>query len=159
MATEPTAEIVAAEDNSLLVQVDLTPENETPPSEVVAVAEIEANRDITIAAIHADTEQAHIEAQAERAEEWHENNGSIQAQLAALQSTVETQAETIANLLALSMPPIVAEDLTPLAEAETIATLETPPETSVTIKTEAPENVEVKTEPEPAPKRGRAYMI
>lgn len=83
----------------------------------VEIAQIEAERDITIAAIHAETEQAHIEANAERHEYNHEEYEWLRAQVTSLQ-------EQVTSLQQSSIPPPLLEEV--LEEVlEEPATMET----------------------------------
>lgn len=62
----------------------------------VQIAEIEAERDITIAAIHADTQQAVIEAEQEGSNEWQRN---IESQLAETNRQLSEVTERLASLI------------------------------------------------------------
>lgn len=117
MMTEASAQIVTetatGEPSQVLVDLPTQGQTETPPSDFVQVAEIEANKEITIAAIEAETEQARIEAQ-EGNETWQEGLELIRAQQAQLMATVETLSMALQSLTAQSIPPIsepAAEDL------------------------------------------------
>ena len=167
MMTEASAQIVTetASGEPSQVLVELPTSSETPPSDFVQVAEIEANRDVTIAAIHAETDQARIEAEAEAQqgeENWQDAVALIRAQQTQLLETVATLSTALQSLTAPLTPPIsepAGEDLTPI-QAETVIveptiSPETPPETSEETRTEALE----RNEGEKPVRAKHAFMI
>jgi dGTP triphosphohydrolase len=93
-----------------------------PVSDAVAIAEIEAERDVTIAAIQAETTTAIIEAETERETSWQTEAAELRTNIAELKQTVET----LANLLPGPADQLTPEPLTEAAAevAETIAEAE-----------------------------------
>lgn len=86
----------------------------------VQIAEIEAERDITIAAIHADTQQAAIEAEQEGSNEWQRN---IESQLAETNRQLSEVTQVLASLIP---PPSQQSEAnpspTPLADESAVPT-------------------------------------
>lgn len=159
MTTEASAQVVtetaAGEPSQVLV--DLPTSSETPPSDFVQVAQIEADKAITIAAIEAETEQARIEAASDGELTWQESLALIQEQQALLMGTVETLAATVQSLTAPLIPPISepeGEDLTLTQEPMVIVEPEIP---------EAPPSTETepheRNEDEKPVKARHAFMI
>lgn len=97
---------------------------EAAPEAAVAVAQIEAERDITIAAIHAETEQAHIEAETERREveaEIYSEARQADGDYEWLRDRVENLTEQVAALTAqLLTPQLSLEEMQP-EEVEIVA--------------------------------------
>ena len=136
------ANVVAEDGQSVLVQVDLPTNAETPVTDseaAVAIAAIEAEAAITInaqnnetaieiAETHAETDQTRIESN----ERWNYLEAEVQrlttqnnelVTLLALQQPVSSQGETT---LAEEIAEEIAEDLTPLSMSE--ETVSTPTE-------------------------------
>lgn len=144
------------ENPSVVVEISPSPtevvEQEQTPSEVVIeeavetvteatveIARIEADRDITIAAIQADTETMHREAMTEEQRLWHDQEmTNMREQVRAAEERAEAATEAL-NALAsptLEETPETEElEVVPIAE---ISTSETQTEASSETLTEAP---------------------
>jgi hypothetical protein len=100
-------------------------EETNDPSDAVAIAAIEADKEIKIAEIHADIEEARIEAQTEQtevlAEQSNRDYDECRREIAALAETVE-RLEMLIN--SLTPPPVL--------EVVTTEPLETVTETNLT---------------------------
>jgi hypothetical protein len=118
---------------------------EVLPGDAVAIAEIEANRDITIAAIHSDTEVQRAEAFAEVETAHVENREDIEWRMNHLTSLVETMAGQLAILTAptLEVPLASSEEVTEAIAEEVAETLEA---TSSTPNSTSDETSETQTE-------------
>jgi hypothetical protein len=125
------------------VQTEALPSNETQTEIVeevtnaaVEIAQIEADRDITIHAIAAETDQARIEASEKETELWHDQR------LASMQERAETaERERDEAKAALALLTLPASEATGTEEPEAtivISTSETPTEVSSETQTEAP---------------------
>lgn len=140
MSVETGSEIVPVEATVIVedgeaetVIVDL-PEGEevAPVSDAVAIAEIEANKEITIAAIQTDAtiaaiegnneiEAARIEVEIEREKSWQVEAERLQANMMELTSQVESLSTALADLSRpTSQPELTVEILDP--ETETLST-------------------------------------
>jgi hypothetical protein len=109
--------------------------NDVTQSESVAIATIEAERDVTLAAIHSEVERERIELEAERVEAISESNEELEIcrrEIAALTEKVET-------LERLLTPP-------PPLEIVTEEQLEIVPEPSLTEPSTAAPTIETQTE-------------
>lgn len=91
----------------------------------VEIAEIEADRDIALAEIHAEAmvaaDELHTEARIAEAEAIGERNEGIEEcrlSIAALSTTVEALAATVASLIPSPSPPLEQAPLNPPTEAE-----------------------------------------
>lgn len=94
----------------------------------VQVAEIEANRDITIAAIHAETEVAHIEARQEENEAWlRERLASVEAE----NNLLRTQVETLTPLEPSTLVEAIATEVVEAIQEEVQAEATTSPLTPI----------------------------
>lgn len=122
---------------------------EAVSSDAVAIAAIEADKEIQIAEINADVATAQIEAEKERENSWQENLADLQANMRELTMTVETLQ---AQMAALSTPAPLTEAAAEIAEevAEAEASNSTPqfmsPPTSETQTEVILENEEGKQE-------------
>lgn len=123
-------------------------------SDAVAIAAIEGETAVEIAAIHAETEQARIEADKERDLAWHE---ARVLELEASLTEQRTRAETAEAALALlSTPPASpepgAEEPAVTVETETISIPQSTLEEIAEIPTEAtPESEEERPEEKAVP--------
>jgi hypothetical protein len=130
MTTETvTGVVVDHEDGSppsIVVELPTTAETEALPGDAVAIAEIEANRDITIAAIHSDTEVQRAEAYAEVETAAVENREDLEWRMNHLTSLVETMSLQLATLTvpALEVPLPSSEEVTEAIAEEVAETLE-----------------------------------
>lgn len=151
MVTTETSETVLLDENGK--EIDLEAEVIEPVETVeevtdaaVAIAEIEAERDITIAAIHADVETTAIEARAEEVEqsEWQRN---IESQLAETNSRLVE----VTTALALLIPPQSQQ-----SEASQLETSPEPESAAQTQDSLEPEAAEERApEPPKRPKKSR----
>lgn len=134
----------SGEPEAVIVELPETEAELTAENPAVAIAAIEAERDVTIAAIHADTEAAHIEARSEAAternEEWESRFQSLTEQIATLTGAVAALAiQSTPPALSAPDPEPEPEPL-PEVNPETMTdTNETETEPSSETKTEAPE--------------------
>lgn len=132
--TEPETVIVSNSEEPIIE------ESTDEPSDAVAIAAIEADKEIKIAEIHSETEQARIEAQTEQtevlAEAAKEDYQECLSQLQMLKETVE-RLETTVN--SLTPPPVL--------EVVTMEELPTAPETNLTQPSIAAPTLETMTEP------------
>lgn len=114
----------------------------TPQSENVAIAAIEAERDITLAAIHSDVERERIELEGERIEAIAESNEELEIcrrEIAALTEKVEALATLLIPPLPLEvvemteeLPTVEETDLIqPSTQVPTVETMTEPLEESV----------------------------
>lgn len=161
---EVEAELIetpAGESDAVIVTLP-EGETETPGSDAVEIARIEAEKEVTIAAIHADVATTEIEARAEgeseRDERWHE----LQSQLANLTGQVASLSETVAALSILpALLPVAEVIAEPEPEPET-ETISTPPstreETSET-PTEVIDVSEAEKPEAPAPAKARLRFL
>jgi hypothetical protein len=121
-----------------------TIEEPAPSSDAVEIARIEADKDITIAAIHAETETAAIEARSETDAEvanLRERNAWLEAEM---NTKEQALAEARAEVERLTPPPLPPEtettEVVAVLDPETLATdtSETPTEPLPETPTEAP---------------------
>lgn len=133
---ELEATIVSGPDGESVI-VDLPDgetegENNSGESDAVRIAEIEAEKEIAVAAISADVETARIEAETERVNSWEES----QVEIAALRASMTERDERIAflegQLAALPNPSQLTPTPQPELGAETVLEIETPPEPNLT---------------------------
>lgn len=128
-------------------------------SPIVAVAEIEAERDVTLAAIHDETERERLRLEAERVAAIEDSN----REYTECQREIQELRERVETLTALLIPP------QPLEEMVTEEPLEIAEETNLTPPSTAAPTVETLTEPseesveesqvtEAAPSRARKYV-
>lgn len=82
---------------------DPSPDN----SENVAIAEIEAGRDVALATIHSDVERERIAVEAERIETENKGYDECREEISQLRGMVETIAEQLNSLI----PPLVSEEM------------------------------------------------
>jgi len=109
-------------------------------SDAVAVAEIEANRDIALAAIHSETEQARIEVEAERIEAIAEGNkeyDECRQEIQRLTGIVESLSERVNSLIPQPVLEVV----------ETVEELPTAEETNLIPQSTVVPTAETQTEP------------
>jgi hypothetical protein len=120
------------------------PETVTPSetaTEVVAdsaveIAQIEADKEVTLAAIDAETQTARIDANERESERWHDQE---LASLREQNSTLREKITELETLVASLIPPRLSEEVTPEPEPETMTVSSaTVTETSNETKTEAP---------------------
>ena len=125
----------------------------------VEIAEIEANRDVAVAEIHAETEQAAIAAR-EGEQEWRTELTHLRTDLAALGEAIAATATVVEQLVSQStLQSSLETEIIPIPEATEIITSETPTETSSVIVTEAPaKSVEEKLA-EPTAKMARKVRM
>jgi hypothetical protein len=159
--SEVQAELIetpAGESDAVIVTLP-EGEVEAPNSDAVAIAEIEANKDITIAAIHADVEVAAIEARNER----EEGNELWQAELRDQVQSLTAQVADLTTAVALLIPsPLSPEPevlIVPEPEAETNLT---PPSMKDETSETATEVIDVSAVEKPevpeAPKRRLRFL-
>jgi len=92
---------------------------EAVSSDAVAIAAIEADKDIQIAEIEADVETARIEAEQERANSWQIELETLQVNMRELAATVETLQMQLANQSTPDpLTEVAAEVATEIAEVE-----------------------------------------
>jgi len=123
---------------------DATTGEQAGISDAVAIAGIEAERDITVASIHADTEQTRIERSAEALEEIVEATNEVEqcrAEIAQLRERLETMESSLTP-----PPPPVEEIAQEIAEEITETALETPEEPSLIPQSIATPTIETQTE-------------
>jgi hypothetical protein len=143
METEQTTatiiETPEGEPNAVVVELPETGVENATGSEAVAIAQIEGDTQVTIAAINAETEQARIEAMAARDEELtqaRERISWLESQMTNMEEQNRLAQEQIA---ALTPPPLPEVEPVAIAvlDPETLTdTLETPQETSSSTETE-----------------------
>ena len=154
---ESSAETIAEAVEEIAEEI--TGENDATVSDAVAIAEIEAERDITIAAIQAETTTAIIEAESERELSWQEV-------AAELRTNMQELAAQIANLSAVQAAPSTPEPSTEVT-AETVeeVTIVSTPQSTLDLTSETPmeviqESADEKPEvPAPRPVRLKRRLI
>lgn len=116
---EADATILTEGGEPTAVLVELPETEIEPSSEAVAIAEIEANKEITIAALHVDASIAEIESNAQietaRLVTENERDNSWQSELEQLRMNISALETTVASLLADQV-----NLLTPMTPVETL---------------------------------------
>ena len=141
---EADATILTEGGEPTAVLVELPETEIEPSSDAVAIAEIEANREITIAALHVDASIAEIESNAlietarlatenERENLWQNELNQLKTNIAALETTVANLLSDQVNLLIPTTPAQTVELMEPSLTPEYMLdpTLETETEVSL----------------------------
>ncbi len=125
IAVEPGGEIPADAVEELAEEIAEEIAEETGDvSDAVAIAAIEADRDVTIAEIHAEVSTAAIEAEAEREETWQEQLADLRANMQTLTTQVMEIAANLSPALADPSSQLPLTEAAEIAEAVAVETAE-----------------------------------
>jgi hypothetical protein len=130
---EAEASVLLDEQGEPIAAIVELPENEeitNPVSDAVAIAEIDANKEITIAALHVDAaiasteahteiESARIELESERETQWQSELNELRMNIAELETTMMTLSAALANPSSPTVSPEAEEPLV-IVDPETL---------------------------------------